>query len=198
MTTLTAVRPAPQAAPSRLLGLLLLGLSAQLLPWNAAQAAQVGRPAPALQQTAQGGAWLNTPTPAGYSLGALRGQVVIVNFWVFSCINCHNSLPTLQRWYGNYHAQGLEIIGVHTPEFDSDRPLASVVAALKDDGVTWPVLQDNALNNWHAWDNHYWPAFYLIDRRGTVRAVHNGEISSRYPRAIPGLEATIQALLAEK
>ena len=176
---------------------LLTVLTAQPVV-SQAHAAQVGKLPPALQQTAQGGVWLGTPTSAGYTLEALRGQVVIVNFWVYSCINCHNSLPTLQSWYGKYHAQGLEIIGVHTPEFDSDRPLSNVVAALKRDGVTWPVLQDNALNNWHAWSNQYWPAFYLIDRRGNVRAVHNGEISSRYPGAIPGLENNIKTLLAER
>jgi thiol-disulfide isomerase/thioredoxin len=143
-----------------------------------------------------GGPWLNTPAPL--TLAGLRGRVVLVNFWVYSCINCHNSLPTLKGWYGKYRAQGLEIIGVHTPEFESDRPTASVQAALKADGVTWPVVQDNVLRNWRAWGIRAWPTFVLIDRQGRVRYSHRGEISTRFPQAIPGLDAQIWALLTEK
>ncbi|WP_161880932.1 redoxin domain-containing protein [Deinococcus alpinitundrae] len=168
--------------------LATLGLGAQ------ASAVGVGQTPPKLQ----GGPWLNTPTPGGYSLEGLHGQVVLVNFWVYSCINCHNSLPTLSDWYGRYHSKGLEIVGIHTPEFESDKPLQNVKDALLQDKVVWPVIQDNNMTNWRAWDNHYWPAFYLIDRQGKLRAVYSGEISSRYPQAIPKLEATIKALLAEK
>ena len=164
---------------------LLLGAVGVSTP---ASAVGVGQTPPKLQ----GGPWLNVPTPEGDSLEGLRGQVVLVNFWVYSCINCHNSLPTLSNWYSKYHPQGLEIIGIHTPEFESDKPLQTVKDALLQDKVTWPVLQDNTLINWRAWNNHYWPAFYLIDRRGMVRAIHNGEISSRYPQASPKLEAMIK------
>ncbi|AZI44274.1 thioredoxin [Deinococcus psychrotolerans] len=178
--------PIRQFLMAPLLGALLLG--------SFGSALKTGQTPPKLQ----GGPWLNTPTPEGYSLESLRGKVVLVNFWVYSCINCHNSLPTLSNWYSKYHDQGLEIIGVHTPEFESDKPLENVRAALLQDKVVWPVLQDNALSNWQAWKNQYWPAFYFIDRKGTVRAIHNGEISSRFPGAIPGLEATLKTLLAEK
>ncbi len=143
-----------------------------------------------------GGPWLNAPAPL--TLAGLRGKVVIVNFWVYSCINCHNSLPTLSSWYGKYHDQGLEIVGVHTPEFESDKPTDSVQASLKADGVTWPIVQDNARTNWNAWGIHSWPTFIVIDRQGNVRASHVGEISSRFPGAIPGLDATLRSLLAEK
>ena len=176
------------SVPRTLLLGLLLGISGQV------SAVSSGQTPPALQ----GGPWLNTPTKDGYSLSGLRGQVVLVNFWVFSCINCHNSLPTLSDWYSKYHAQGLEIVGIHTPEFESDKPLQNVQDALGQDKVIWPVLQDNNRANWQAWNNHYWPAFYLIDRKGVVRSVHTGEISSRYPNAIPSIEANIKALLAEK
>ena len=142
-----------------------------------------------------GGQWLNSPP---LHVSQLRGKVVIVNLWVYSCINCHLSLPTLQNWYGKYKAAGLEIVGVHTPEFASDRPLANVAAALKEDGVNWPVMQDNAQATWNAYQSQGWPSFYLIDRHGVIRAVHVGEISSRFPQDIPGLEATIKKLLAEK
>ena len=172
----------------KLMLLGLLGVAGQT------SAVRSGQTPPELQA----GPWLNTPTPDGYNLKGLRGQVVLLNFWVYSCINCHNSLPTLSDWYGKYHAQGLEIVGVHTPEFESDKPLQNVKAALLQDKVIWPVMQDNDRNNWRAWDNHYWPAFYLLDRKGVVRSVHTGEISSRYPNAIPSIEANIKALLAEK
>ncbi|OLV19760.1 redoxin domain-containing protein [Deinococcus marmoris] len=172
---------------------LLLSTALTLL--TSACAVTSGTAPPALT----GGPWLNTASQAaGPSLADLRGKVVIVNFWVYSCINCHNSLPTLKSWYSKYRDQGLEIVGIHTPEFESDKPTANVIASLKDDGVTWPILQDNDSKNWRAWQNQAWPTFYLIDRAGKVRSVHRGEISSRFPQAIPGLEANLKSLLAEK
>ncbi len=159
---------------------------------GAASALSVGDRAP---DFTAGGSWLNSPP---LHISQLQGKVVIVNLWVYSCINCHLSLPTLQGWYGRYKAQGLEIVGVHTPEFASDRPLANVAAALREDRVTWPVMQDNNNATWNAYQSQGWPSFYLIDRHGLIRSVHVGEISSRFPGAIPGLEATIQKLLAEK
>ncbi len=173
--------------------ILLLSAALNLLPMTCA--VTMNTPPPALR----GGPWLNTASRnAGPTLAGMRGKVVVVNFWVYSCINCHNSLPTLKAWYGKYRDQGLEIIGVHTPEFESDKPTENVLASLREDGVTWPILQDNALTNWRAWQNRAWPTFYLIDRGGKVRDVHRGEISSRFPGAIPGLEATLRGLLAEK
>jgi thiol-disulfide isomerase/thioredoxin len=142
-----------------------------------------------------GGQWLNSKP---LSIKELRGKVVIVNIWVHSCINCHNSLPTLREWYKKYKDQGLEIVGVHTPEFESDKDLAQTAASLKEDGVTWPIMQDNNEATWKAYNNQFWPAFYIVDRNGMIRSTHAGEISSRYPRAIPGLEVDIQKLLGEK
>lgn len=144
----------------------------------------------------RGGQWFNAPRLP--TIASLRGKVVIVNLWVYSCINCHNSLPTLKRWYKTYKDAGLEIVGVHTPELASDRPATNVAAALKADEIGWPVMQDNASATWNAYANAYWPTFYLVDRLGIVRMVYSGEISSRYPQAIPGLEAELQKLLAEK
>jgi thiol-disulfide isomerase/thioredoxin len=142
-----------------------------------------------------GGQWFNSKP---MSIKELRGKVTIVNIWVYSCINCHNSLPTLQSWYKKYKDQGLEIVGVHTPEFESDKPAANVVASLKETGVTWPVVQDNDSATWSAYNNRFWPAFYLVDKSGHIRKVHAGELSDRFPTAIPGLEKTIQELIAEK
>ncbi|GHF32104.1 thiol-disulfide isomerase/thioredoxin [Deinococcus metalli] len=172
--------------------LLSLAAAVILALTGAASGIQRGQVPPEVMGTA----WLNTPAPT--PLAGLRGQVVLVNFWVYSCINCSNSLPTLKGWYGKYHAQGLEIIGVHTPEFESDKPTASVQAAIRREGLAWPVVQDNARANWNAWGVNAWPTFVLIDRGGRVRAVHVGEISDRYPQAIPALDAQIRALLAER
>ena len=157
-----------------------------------ALAASAGQPAP---DFVPGGRWFNS---APLHLPDLRGQVVLVNLWVYSCINCANSLPTLKGWYARYKAQGLQIVGVHTPEFDSDRPAENVAAALKEEGVSWPVVQDNAAATWRAYGTRVWPTFYLIDRRGRLRFVHEGEISARFPQAIPGLERDLQTLLAER
>lgn len=176
----------------RILGLLVLGSAGVLTsgtPTVGTPAAD--RPVPPEFR----GPWLNAGAPV--TLAGLRGKVVLVNFWVYSCINCHNSLPTLRAWGERYGSRGLQIVGVHTPEFDTDRPAASVLAAMKRDLVTWPVVQDNDLINWRAWNTHAWPTFYLLDRHGHLRVTHVGEISGRFPQAIPGLDASIRALLAE-
>ncbi len=178
------------------LALTTLGVSAALKNSNDT------KPSVTLEQSKKlapefilGGQWLNSKP---LSIKDLRGKVVIVNIWVHSCINCHNSLPTLKNWYKKYKDQGLEIVGVHTPEFESDKDLAQTAASLKEDGVTWAIMQDNFEATWKAYNNQYWPTFYIIDRNGFIRSTHAGEISSRYPKAIPGLETDIQKLLAEK
>jgi thiol-disulfide isomerase/thioredoxin len=178
--------------PFKLLAFGLL-FSSTLIAVVAAQNAKpaTAKPAPITATKAQGnfklapdfiagGQWFNSKP---LSIKELRGKVTIVNIWVYSCINCHNSLPTLQSWYKKYKDQGLEIVGVHTPEFESDKPAANVLASLKETGVTWPVVQDNDSATWSA---------------GNIRKVHAGELSDRYPAAIPGLEKTIQELIAEK
>ena len=140
------------------------------------------------------GQWFNSKP---LTVASLRGKVVLVNIWVFSCINCHRSLPTLQDWYRTYKDQGLEIVGPHTPEFESDKPAENVKAALERDGVTWPVFQDNLNRTWNAYSTRAWPSFILIDRQGRVRAVHAGEMSTTFPNNIRPFEEKIKALLAE-
>lgn len=141
-----------------------------------------------------GGRWFNAEP---VSVADLRGKVVLVNVWVYSCYNCYRSLPTLKRWYKDYAGQGFEIIGVHTPEFESDKLVANVEAALTREDVSWPVFQDNRAATWQAYENSVWPTFYLLDRQGTIRRVQRGEISSVFPRGIRPLERTIEKLLAE-
>lgn len=171
----------------RLFAVLLLGVALGV-PGFAQKAAS---PAP---NFIAGGRWLNSEP---LRIEGLRGKVVLVNVWVYSCYNCYRSLPTLKRWYERYKGQGFEIVGVHTPEFESDKPLKNVQAALLREGVTWPVVQDNAAATWRAYNNSVWPTFYLIDRQGILRRVQRGEISSVFPQGIKPLKSGIEDLLAE-
>ena len=121
------------------------------------------------------GHWLNTPGGKPLSLAALRGKVVLVDFWTYSCINCLRTLPHLKAWYRLYHKAGLVIVGVHTPEFAFEHELGNVTSAVHRLDVSWPVGLDNEYATWNAYSNQYWPADYLVDRSGHVRAYHFGE-----------------------
>ncbi len=118
------------------------------------------------------GAWINS-TPL--TLDQLRGKVVLIDFWTYSCINCLRTLPHLKAWYAAYHSKGLVIIGVHTPEFAFEHVTSNVNAAVKRLGISYPVVQDNRYKTWDNYANQYWPAEYLIDRSGHVRHTHFGE-----------------------
>ena len=119
--------------------------------------------------------WLNTPAARAISLASLRGKVVLVDFWTYSCINCIRTLPHLRAWYAAYHMDGFEIVGVHTPEFAFEHVLGNVRQATHDLHVTWPVALDNGYKTWTAYSNQYWPAEYLIDKTGRVRHYNFGE-----------------------
>jgi cytochrome c biogenesis protein CcdA/thiol-disulfide isomerase/thioredoxin len=109
------------------------------------------------------------------SLAQLRGRVVLVDFWTYTCINCIRTLPHLEAWDAKYRRAGLTIVGVHSPEFPFEHNAGNVARAVRDDGIHYPVVQDNKLATWNAWQNEFWPADYLIDARGHVRAAHFGE-----------------------
>jgi cytochrome c biogenesis protein CcdA/thiol-disulfide isomerase/thioredoxin len=117
-------------------------------------------------------AWINSRP---LSLPGLRGKVVLVDFWTYSCINCLRTLPYLKAWDARYRSKGLVVLGVHTPEFAFERDLGNVRAAVKRLGVRYPVALDNAYGTWKAYSNQYWPADYLVDQAGRVRDVHFGE-----------------------
>jgi thiol-disulfide isomerase/thioredoxin len=120
-------------------------------------------------------AWLNTPDGQPLDLASLKGKVVLLDFWTYSCINCQRTLPYLTAWYDKYKDDGLVIIGVHTPEFGFEKVQSNVAAANSRYGVTYPVALDNDYKTWDTWDQRYWPAHYLIDQNGVVRQVHYGE-----------------------
>ncbi|AQV96855.1 cytochrome C biogenesis protein [Cupriavidus necator] len=132
--------------------------------------------------------WLNSPP---LSAEALRGKVVLVDFWTYSCINCLRTLPYVKAWAEKYRDQGLVVVGVHAPEFAFERNIDNVRKAARDLGVTYPVAIDNNYAIWRAFGNNYWPAHYFIDAQGRVRFHHFGE--GEYEKS----EAVIRQLLAE-
>jgi cytochrome c biogenesis protein CcdA/thiol-disulfide isomerase/thioredoxin len=119
--------------------------------------------------------WFNTVDGQPLSLADLRGRVVLVDFWTYTCINCIRTLPYLKAWDARYRQRGLTVVGVHTPEFPFERDAGNVADAIEQSGLRYPVVQDNAYATWDAYANQYWPAKYLIDARGQVRYTHFGE-----------------------
>jgi cytochrome c biogenesis protein CcdA/thiol-disulfide isomerase/thioredoxin len=119
--------------------------------------------------------WFNTPGGQALSLKGLRGRVVLVDFWTYTCINCIRTLPFLNGLYATYHRYGLEIVGVETPEFTFEQDAGNVAQAIQSDGLRYPVVQDNRYGTWNAYANQYWPAEYLIDAQGQVRHAQFGE-----------------------
>jgi cytochrome c biogenesis protein CcdA/thiol-disulfide isomerase/thioredoxin len=145
-------------------------------------------PAPEFMQTQR---WFNTPGGRPQTLASLRGRVVLVDFWTYTCINCIRTLPYLKAWDAAYRRDGLTIVGVETPEFAFERDAANVANAIEQFGLRYPVVQDNQMGTWNAYGNEYWPADYLIDPRGQVRYAAFGE--GDYDKT----ETAIRALLAE-
>lgn len=121
-----------------------------------------------------GGAWINS-SPLKLADLTSQGKVVLVDFWTYGCYNCSNTLPYMKQWWDKYKDQGLVIVGVHTPEFESEHLLENVQDAVQRQGIGWPVVQDNDYAIWRAYRNHYWPHFYLVDERGQIIYDHIGE-----------------------
>lgn len=150
-------------------------------------------PAPELTGITQ---WLNNPSGAGteskpLKLSDLKGHVVLIDFWTYTCINCVRTLPHVTSWYDRYAKDGFVVIGVHTPEFAFEKETANVQAAINKFNIHYPVAQDNNYATWNAYTNQYWPAEYLIDAKGNVRRTHFGE--GEYDQ----MELAIQTLLKE-
>jgi thiol-disulfide isomerase/thioredoxin len=135
--------------------------------------------------------WFNTPGGRALTLTSLHGQVVLVDFWTYTCINCIRTFPYLKALYAKYRKDGFEIVGVHTPEFSFEHDAGNVAAAIEQNGLRYPVVQDNNYATWNAYGNQYWPADYLIDANGVVRYTHFGE--GDYTRG----EAAVRELLAQ-
>ncbi|KVN53254.1 thioredoxin family protein [Burkholderia stagnalis] len=128
---------------------------------------------------------------APLKLSELRGKVVLVDFWTYSCINCIHTIPYVNEWYRKYRDQGLVVIGVHTPEYPFERDARNVADALGRFGIRYPVAQDNRYDTWNAYGNRYWPALYLVDANGRVVYTRFGE--GQYEKT----EAAIRDALAQ-
>ncbi len=116
--------------------------------------------------------WLNSPPLV---ISQLKGKVILIDFWTYSCINCKRTLPYLIDWYKKYQDKGLVIIGIHTPEFAFEKDVANVKAAVAEYGIRYPIAVDNQFITWQNYNNRYWPAHYLIDQQGAVVYTHFGE-----------------------
>ena len=132
------------------------------------------KPAPGPQAAELEGiaAWINSDP---LTIEELQGKVVLVDFWTYTCINCIRTFPYLKLWHSRYADDGLVILGLHTPEFEFEKDYDNVVQATRDNGIIWPVAQDNDYFTWQNYRNRYWPAKYLIDQDGVVRYTHFGE-----------------------
>jgi len=142
---------------------------AMLMPCDGSRGGSVGDCAPEFAGTQE---WINSEP---LSMEGLLGKVVLIDFWTYTCVNCIRTLPFLQEWHQRYADDGLVIVGVHTPEFEFEKVYDNVVQATIDEGVAWPVVQDNDFTVWRSYSNRYWPAKYLIDRNGEIQYRHFGE-----------------------
>lgn len=134
--------------------------------------------------------WINTENPL--RLADLKDKVVIIEMWTFGCINCRNVIPHLIDWHEKYSSEGLVIIGNHFPEFDRESVLSSLQQAVEELNIPYAVAEDNLGNTWKAYNTHYWPSLYLIDKNGHIRYTHIGE--GKYQET----EDAIVTLLNEK
>ncbi|ANF86199.1 cytochrome C biogenesis protein [Pseudomonas antarctica] len=172
------------AKPEQKGGAMMAG-GAMMMAANHSDALPIEGTLPPLDGAVQ---WLNSPP---LSAEALKGKVVLVDFWTYSCINCLRTLPYVKAWAEKYHDQGLVVIGVHAPEFAFERDVNNVTKAMKDLGITYPVAIDNNYKIWRAFNNQYWPAHYFADAKGQIRYHHFGE--GDYAES----ERVIQQLLRE-
>lgn len=190
------LRQLPWRAIARLLTIITVGGMVLLYGYRHASAIgsqeQVVRPAPAFTHRAPAD-WINSPP---VELASLRGKVVLVDVWTFDCWNCYRSIPWLKQVEQKYSGQGLQLIGVHTPEFKHERERAAVEGKVKEFGIKHPVMMDNDFSYWNALKNRYWPAYYVIDRKGNIRGYYVGEMHAGQPQA-RAVEAKIEELLRE-
>ena len=139
---------------------------------NGATVLEACGPAPEIRGIEE---WLNTDDGGAVDLADLRGQVVLIDFWAYSCINCQRSIPHVVAWDQAYRDAGLQVIGIHSPEYAFEKDAGNVRSGIRDFGIDYPVALDNSLSTWTAYRNRYWPAHYLIDAEGNVRHISFGE-----------------------
>jgi peroxiredoxin len=160
-------------------------------PFDLSRVTQVGCVAPELRDVT---AWINSEP---LTLAQLRGRVVVVHFWAFGCINCIRNLPHYQGWQESFARKGVTIIGIQTPETESERKLANLQRNVIERKIEYPVVFDGASENWKAWGNNMWPSVYLIDKQGRVRNWWYGELNWEGAKGEEFLRKRIEDLLAE-
>lgn len=165
--------------------LVAMACALALLAFASLAIGNVGAPAPELLNKT----WLNSEP---LRLADLKGKVVMVEFWTFGCYNCRNVQPYIKQWHSKYSDQGLVIIGVHSPEFSHEANIDNVRDYVRKNGIEYAVAIDNDFATWNRYNNHYWPARYMIDKQGILRNIYIGE--GDYAQN----EKEIQALLAER
>ena len=175
---------APSQALARAAGVLAYAPQADALPADAMSSAPRGPLAPEIVSDT----WLNS---APLAAGDLRGKVTVVEFWTFDCINCRNTIPQVRNWYDKYHAQGLVVIGVHSPELSFEHDVTNVKNAIVDLKIPYAVAIDNDFKNWNSFRVWAWPTVFILDKQGAIRLTHVGE--GAYAEA----EQTIAELLKE-
>lgn len=175
--------------------LRLVALACALAGSGASQAMLAPSSAPPLPEFSQSApaAWLNS---APLKVADLADSVVLLDFWTFDCVNCRRSIPWLKDVEQRYGAKGLRVIGIHTPEFAHEKVPAKVAKKVAEFGIKHPVMLDPDFYYWNALGNQYWPAFYLVDKKGRLRALFVGETHSGDQQAVL-IEGAIAALLAE-
>lgn len=144
-----------------------------------------------------GDSWLNLPKGTHLSLASRKGKVTVLHFWTYGCINCKHNLPAYARWQKRFAAQGVVVIGIHSPETEAERDSNQVAKQVKELGITYPVLLDSDLKNWNRWQQRVWPAVCLIDKKGRARYGWEGELEWRGAGGEAKLTGLIEALLKE-
>ncbi len=168
---------------------ILLAIFFLTLPAQAREISEKN-PAPPFKQ-ADNNAWINS---APLDWEKLKGKVVLLNIWTYGCSNCKRTLPWLKSVYSKYQQQGLEIVGVHSPEFAWEKPRLAVTTAVKHHDIEWPVMMDNDMKYWRSLGNRYWPSFYLIDTQGNMTGYFIGETHPGDKQA-NAMEALIEKLV---
>jgi thiol-disulfide isomerase/thioredoxin len=150
--------------------------------------AQAKKSSPELQEFQGIQEWLNSNP---LTKADLKGSVVLLQFWTLGCINCQRTLPYVTNWHQQFAAQGLKVVGVHTPEFPFERKVSNIQTAMKRHGINYPVAVDNGFKTWQAYKNEYWPHLFLADRRGVIQYDHIGE--GAYPQTAQMIQKLLKS-----
>jgi thiol-disulfide isomerase/thioredoxin len=171
---------------------IAISLSAAVIPQLLGREPQAVRtPAPELTGV---GHWINSD---GLQLAGQKGKVVVLHFWTFGCINCQRNLPYYNKWREDFAKDDVRIVGIHTPETSREADLENVAEQVKKLGIKYPVAVDNQSSTWRAYENHYWPSIYLIDKQGTIRYRWDGELEYQDAGGDKAIRAKIKELLVE-